>query len=76
MDDTTQFARVRGQKFVVPHNMTKKKLVNILNNYHSGVICICHVCHKVDINPYEHYSVCNPSEEMERRTTIDRYMGW
>ena len=40
-----------------------KKRQKMLGNYNKGIICICPVCLKVDINPYVHYKSCEPGRQ-------------
>jgi len=47
----------------------KKEIID----FSKGIIIICHRCGKIDINPFTHYSVCNPVYEAYRQENIDHW---
>ena len=44
-----------GKTAKMPTDMTKSCLIRTINNYSKGVIVVCSICHKVDIDPWTHY---------------------
>jgi len=38
-----------------------KKHKKMIDDYNKGIICVCPICLKVDINPNVHYKDCDPS---------------
>jgi hypothetical protein len=70
---TKLFTKVRGKTFQVWEGATKTKVTKMLNDYNKGIIIVCPVCRHVDINPFEHFSKCDPIAEQYRRESQEHY---
>lgn len=44
-----------------------ERLNRDIESHNRGVIIICRKCHKVDVDPIEHASVCDPVGEYHRQ---------
>lgn len=62
-----QYAKVRGKTFQVWSGATKDQITKMLNESRKGLIVVCPVCKHVDIDPYKHFSSCNPENEAIRQ---------
>lgn len=64
-------ARVRGKTFQVTESWTKEQLTDAINQYHGRGFVVCPDCGRLDINPYTHFSQCDPVAEQYRRESED-----
>lgn len=69
--NTKLMARVRDKTFQVTESWSKEELVKALNQYHSRGFVSCPDCGRLDINPYTHFSKCDPVAETYRRESED-----
>lgn len=60
-------ARVRGETFQVTKSWTKDELTQALDQYHQRGFVVCPDCDKLDIDPYTHFSKCDPQGEQYRQ---------
>lgn len=67
------YLRLRDKVIRVWDNATVDAVYRMWMNYHSGIIVVCPICHHVDINPYKHFSDCNPELEAFRQESEDNF---
>lgn len=60
-------ARVRGRTFQVTDSWNKQQLTDALNQFNRGGFVICPDCNRLDIDPYTHFSQCDPVAEQSRQ---------
>lgn len=67
--------KINDKVFKVPENMSKKSIVNLFNQYRSGVIIACEYCWKIDICIFSHWTKneCDPFFQSQRYDSADNF---
>jgi hypothetical protein len=66
-------ARVKNITFTIPDDWTKDDVIREWNNQADGVIIVCPICHKIDIDITTHFDDCDPEHEQQKQSAMDYY---